>query len=52
MDVSVIDEPIAASSVRSPAESARQGQTGGSELEQNVRPLPMGCMFVSSNDFH
>lgn len=50
MDCFVIDDPIAASAVRSPAESARQGQTGISDLEQNVRLLPMGWIFVSSND--
>lgn len=38
MEVVVIDDSIAASIVRSPAESARQGQTGVSDLEQNVRP--------------
>lgn len=37
MDIFVIDDPIAALTVRSPAESARQGQTGVSDLEQNVR---------------
>lgn len=44
MDVYFIDDPIAASTVRSPAESARQGQTGVSDLEQNVRP----CLWAAS----
>lgn len=52
MDVYIIDEPIAASTVRSPAESARQGQTGVSDLDQNVRQWPTSCRFFGSNDLY
>lgn len=52
MNVYIIDEPIAGSTVRSPADPARQGQAGVSDLEQNVRPWPLSFMFFGSNDLH
>lgn len=52
MNFYIIDEPIAASTVRSPADPARQGQAGVSDLEQNVRPWLMSFMFFGFNDLH